>query len=137
MSRSVITATPNMQLSEIARLLEKHKIKRIPIVEGDKVVGLVSRANLLQALAGASKKTSRGVKGSDSVIRSKVISSLTKEPWAVMQQFNVTVHDGVVELWGIVELENQKEAIRVAAEITPGVRSVTNNLSVGTIVTGL
>jgi osmotically-inducible protein OsmY len=55
----------------------------------------------------------------------------------VIEQFNVTVHDGVVELWGIVGSEQQKEAIKVAAEITPGVRAVTNNLSVGTIVSGL
>jgi CBS domain-containing protein len=137
MSCNVIVATPNMQLTEIARLLEKHKIKRVPIVEGEKVVGVVSRANLLQALAGTPEKTSRKGKSTDSVIRGKVIARLSKEPWAVIEQFNVTVHDGVVELWGIVGSEQQKEAIKVAAEITPGVRAVTNNLSVGTIVSGL
>lgn len=137
MSRRVITAPPDMQLTEIARLLEKHKIKRIPIVEGEKVVGIVSRANLLQALAGSREKTKRKGKSRDSTIRGKIISRLSKEPWAAIEQFNVTVHDGVVELWGIVESEHQREAIKVAAEITPGVRAVTNNLSVGTIVTGL
>lgn len=136
MTRHVVTTTPGTTLDEIARLLERHKIKRIPIVEGGKVVGIVSRANLLQGLASLGKKAGPTRKPSDSAIRKKVVNKLRREPWAPVGQLNVTVHNGVVELWGFVESSQQKEAIRVAAEITPGVRAVTDNLSVGIIASG-
>lgn len=136
MTQDVVTAAPDAPLKEIARLLEKHQIKRVPIVEDGKVVGIVSRANLLQGLASQQKETAPAGKGDDSALREKVIRKLNKEPWAPLNQINVTVHQGVVNLWGIVESPQQKEAIRVAAEITPGVRSVNDNLMVGMITAG-
>ena len=137
MSYPVVTATPDTTLDEIARLLEKHKIKRVPIVDGGKVVGIVSRANLLQGLASLGRKIGPARKTSDSAIRRKVVTALSREPWVPAGQLNVTVHNGVVDLWGFVESSQQKEAIRVAAEIIPGVRAVTDNVSVGTIMAGL
>ena len=137
MTRRVITATPDTPLNDVARLLEKRRIKRLPIIDDGKVVGIVSRANLLQALATTGKRTRRVGKCNDSSLRKELVKSLSEEPWVVVEQFNITVRNGVVEIWGIVQSEQQKEAIKVAAEITPGVRSVVNNLSVGTIVAGL
>jgi CBS domain-containing protein len=128
MTREVVTATPETSLSDIANLLEKNAIKRVPIVKDSKVVGIVSRANLLQALAIAGKKLAGGAPSDDSTIRDKVITQLDAEPWTRPSLINVIVQDGTVELWGIVDSASEKKAVRIAAEVTPGVRAVNDNL---------
>jgi CBS domain-containing protein len=130
MTRRVITATPDTPLSKIANLLEKNAIKRVPIVEGGKLVGIVSRANLLQALASLTKQVEVATEVNDSQIRDKVLTQLNTEPWTRTSLINVIVQDGTVELWGIVESASEKKAVRVAAEATPGVRAVNDNLIV-------
>jgi CBS domain-containing protein len=128
MTREVVTATPETSLSDIANLLEKNAIKRVPIVKDGKVVGIVSRANLLQALAVAGKKLEGTAPSDDSTIRDKVITQLDAEPWTRPSLINVIVQDGTVELWGIVDSASEKKAVRIAAEVTPGVRAVNDNL---------
>jgi CBS domain-containing protein len=128
MTRDVITATPDTSLSTIASLLEKNAIKRVPIVKDRKVVGIVSRANLLQALACVGQKPEGATPEDDSTIRDKVITRLDAEPWTRPSLINVIVHDGTVDLWGIVDSVSEKKAVRVAAEVTPGVRAVNDNL---------
>jgi CBS domain-containing protein len=130
MTRRVITATPDTPLSKIANLLEKNAIKRVPIVDGGKLVGIVSRANLLQALASLTKQVEVATEVNDSQIRDKVLTQLNTEPWTRTSLINVIVQDGTVELWGIVESASEKKAVRVAAEATPGVRAVNDNLIV-------
>jgi len=98
MTRSVITATPETLLGEIAILLERNRIKRVPIVKNGKVVGIVSRANLLQALAGMPAKKAAASAG-DSQIRDQVLSRLNAQLWRP-SMLNVTVRDGTVDLWG-------------------------------------
>jgi CBS-domain-containing membrane protein len=128
MTRDVITAAPDTSLSTIARLLEKNAIKRVPIVKDRKVVGIVSRANLLQALACVGQKPEGATPEEDWTIRDKVITRLDAEPWTRPSLINVIVHDGTVDLWGIVDSVSEKKAVRVAAEVTPGVRAVNDNL---------
>jgi CBS domain-containing protein len=128
MTREVVTATPEASLSDIANLLEKNAIKRVPIVQDGKVVGIVSRANLLQALAIAGKKLEGIAASDDATIRDKVITQLDAEPWTRPSLINVIVQDGTVELWGIVDSASEKKAVRIAAEVTPGVRAVNDNL---------
>ena len=128
MSRDVITAAPDTPLSKIASLLEKAAIKRVPIVEGGKLVGIVSRANLLQALASLSKQVEVTTQPNDSQIRDKVLAQLRTEPWTKPSLINVIVQDATVELWGIVESASEKKAVRIAAEVIPGVRAVNDNL---------
>jgi CBS domain-containing protein len=128
MTRNVVTATPDAPLSTIATLLERNAIKRVPIVHEGKVVGIVSRANLLQALASLGKEAQAVTPADDTKIRAGVISQLKAEPWTRPSLINVIVQDGAVELWGIVESVSEKKAVRVAAEITPGVRAVNDNL---------
>jgi CBS-domain-containing membrane protein len=81
MTRDVITAKPDTPLGDIAALLERNRIKRVPIVEEGKLAGLVSRANILQALASATKKLSSLTTANDSELRKKVQSRLAAEPW--------------------------------------------------------
>jgi CBS-domain-containing membrane protein len=129
MTQNVFTATPETPLDEIAVLLERNSIKRVPIVRDSRLVGIVSRANLVQALA----TMPRGPEISfpDSKIREELLSHLKGQPWADTHLLNVTVTDGVVSLWGVANSETERDAFRVAAEATPGVRAVNNHLALG------
>jgi CBS domain-containing protein len=129
MTREVITANPDTPLGDVAALLERNRIKRVPIVDGGKIVGLVSRADILRALASATKKLGALASVDDAALRKKVIDRLADEPWKPFM-LTVTVHDGTVDLWGLVDSADQKKAARLAAELTPGVRSVTDNIVV-------
>jgi CBS domain-containing protein len=126
MTTPVLTARPDTPLQEIATALEKNGIKRVPIVEDGKLLGIVSRANLLQALAGIPKNGAAG--SSDAAIREDVLARLQAEPWTRPSLINVIVKNGTVELWGIVDSQTEKKAVRVAAEVTPGVRAINDNL---------
>jgi CBS domain-containing protein len=130
MTREVIVAAPDTPLRHIAALFEKNGIKRVPIVSNGKLVGIVSRANLIQALASARKELKVATATSDLMIREELLSHLRTEPWAKTSRLNVIVHDGTVELWGAVRSQTEKQAVRVAAELTPGVRAVSDNLIV-------
>jgi CBS domain-containing protein len=127
MTRNVVTVEPDTPLAEVAAILEKNRIKRVPVVKNGKIVGIVSRANLLQALA-SMRKQIEGITPSDAVIRERVIEKLKAEPWARPSLINVIVQNGTVDLWGVVDSPTEKKAVRVAAEITPGVTAVNDNL---------
>jgi len=128
MTRNVITAAPDVPLQEIANLLEKNGIKRVPIVTDGRLVGIISRANILQAVATSLEPLE--LPAADSSIREKIVEQLGEQPWAHLAPLNVTVADGTVSLWGFVNSHAEKKAIRIAAESVPGVRGVVNNLIV-------
>jgi CBS domain-containing protein len=129
MTREVITAAPETPVAEVAALLERNRIKRVPIVKNGKIVGIVSRANLLQGLASLKDKSPQ-VRPDDSALRERIMRKLEGEPWARPALISVTVQDGTVDLWGIVESQAEKKAVHVLAEGTPGVRAVTDHLTV-------
>jgi len=128
MTRQVVTASPETPLHELAELLEKHSIKRVPIVENGQLVGVVSRANVVQAVASAGKALD--IPLSDSTIRAKILAHLKTQSWTDAALLNVTVNGGVVDLWGLVDSDSERNAIRVAAEATHGVRAVNDNMRV-------
>jgi CBS domain-containing protein len=125
MTRKPIMASPDTPLHEIAALLERHAIKRVPIVKDGALVGIVSRANLLQALASSGKGLDVAL--SDTAIRERILAHLNNQPWAHTLLLNVTVNGGVVDLWGIAGSDAERKAIRVAAESTPGVTAVNDH----------
>jgi CBS domain-containing protein len=135
MTRDVITAKRDTPLGDIAALLERNRIKRVPIVEESKLVGLVSRANILQALASAAKKLPSLASPDDTELRKKVVSRMASEAWRPTM-LTVTVQDGTVDLWGLVHSVEQKKAAQLAAETTPGVRAVVNNIIVQRLGSG-
>ena len=137
MTRNVVTAKPETPVADIASLLEKNRIKRVPIVQDGKIVGIVSRSNLLQALASAPQDASAKRKTEDAAIREKVEAQLSTQAWTKPWLLNVIVHDGTVELWGVVDSQTEKKAARVAAEVIPGVRAVNDNLVVWPVVSGM
>ena len=135
MTRDLINAKPDTPLGDIAGLLERNQIKRVPIVERGKLVGIVSRANILQALSSATRKLPSLMTADDSELRRKVVSQMASEPWRPTM-LTVTVQDGTVDLWGLVHSVEQKKAAQLAAETTPGVRAVVNNIFVQPIGSG-
>jgi CBS domain-containing protein len=128
MTRNVITTSPETPLHEVAALMERSAIRRLPILESGQLVGIVSRANLLQAVASARQLPD--IAPSDKAIRDRILSSLQAEPWAHTGLLNVTVSNGIVDLWGLAGSDAERKAIRVAAEATPGVGAVHDNLVV-------
>jgi CBS-domain-containing membrane protein len=126
MTRRLVTAAPSTPVQEIAGLLERNGIKRVPIVENDQVVGLVSRANLIQAVASAPSSIS--MSSSDQTIRETLLTELAAQPWADLTLINITVSNGVVGLWGVMDSEAERKALRIAAEATPGVIAVSDHL---------
>ena len=136
MTPKVLTVSPETPLGEIASVLEKNGIKRVPVVKDGKLVGIVSRANLLQAIATIGKTIKPAVTVNDAMLREKVIAQLDRQSLTWPSLINVIVHDGTVELWGTIDSESERRAVRVAAEVTPGVRAVADNLIVRPIKYG-
>jgi CBS domain-containing protein len=127
MSEDVISVTEDTPLDEIAELFERHRIKRVPVLRDSELIGLVSRADLIRALASVPNKMMPASTTDDSTIRDAVVAELRGQRWALPRQ-NVIVSDGVVHLWGAVESEEVRRAIRVAAEGVPGVKRVESHL---------
>jgi CBS domain-containing protein len=128
MTRDVKTANPETPLHEIADLLEEHHIKRVPIVSrGGDLVGIVSRANIIQAVASARPELEISLP--DATIRQRLLNELKQRPWARAHKLNVTVTHGVVDLWGFVQSENERQAITAAAGRIPGVAAVKDHLT--------
>jgi CBS domain-containing protein len=136
MTRGVISAQPDTPVADIASLLERYRIKRVPIVQNGKIVGIVSRANLIQALAVCRSKSLEPQTVADAELRDKLVSRLKAETWVRPSLVNLTVADGVVDLWGIVDPPTEKRALRVAVEVTPGVKAVNDNVLVRPAGTG-
>ncbi len=127
MSRDVITAEPDTPLDQVAALMERNKIKRVPIMQNGQIVGIVSRANLVQAIANAPGAEVAGTVP-DAAIRDRLLKHLKAQPWAHTDLLNVDVKDGVVTLTGMANSEAERKAIRVAAEAMPGVRKVEDEM---------
>jgi CBS domain-containing protein len=127
MTSAVYTVTEDAPLDEVVNLMEKHRVKRLPVMRGDQIVGIISRANLLHVLAGVVREVPPGPQ-TDEAIRSAVLAELDRQPWAPRQLIDVTVRNGAVELWGTIIAACQRDAARVAAENVPGVKSVRSHL---------
>lgn len=125
MTGKVVTVSERAPLEEVAALLEKHRIKRVPVMRGSKLVGIVSRANLLQGLA--ARPRARQISAKDPVLRRRVLAAI-RGSGAPSPFIDVVVSGGVVHLWGGAYSEDEKAAIRAAAASTPGVRAVRDNL---------
>ena len=126
MTPEVQTITPETPLDEVVRLMERHRIKRLPVVQGGKLVGIVSRANLLHALASVAREV-KPTAGDDATIREQIMAECAKQPWA--PHVNVVVRDSIVELWGAIMDERERQALIVAAENVPGVKAVRDHLT--------
>lgn len=121
MTQDVITVDETTPLSEVASLMETKHIKRLPVLRDGRVIGIVSRANLVQALASAPEEPTPEAAPSDREIRAMLMGELSGHPWAFSGR-NIVVRDGVVHLWGVVWSTDAVQAMRVAAQGIPGVK---------------
>ena len=127
MTRKVVTVAEDATLAEIAELLERHRIKRVPVVREGKVLGIVSRANLLHGLA--SQAAVAPAARADDTLRPRIEEEMRRA--GVDTVFvNVVVGDAAVHLWGIVPTQAQLDAAGIAAERVAGAIPVSNHLSV-------
>ena len=120
------TVTEDAPLEEIVQLMEHNNVKRLPVVRGDQLVGIVTRSNLLQAVAGLARNVPDPT-ADDDHIRDHIISSIEKNDWRPFG-LGVIVHDGVVHLRGVIMNEDFRKAAIVAAESVPGVKGVHDHL---------
>jgi|SRR5689334_265 len=114
-------------LEKVVHLMERYRVKRLPVVRGDKVVGIVTRQNLMRALASLAL-AAHPVAADDATIRERLLAELKRQSWAPVGLIDVVVKDGVVKLSGALTDERERQAIRVAAENIPGVKKVEDHL---------
>jgi CBS domain-containing protein len=127
MTHDVISVQATAPLEQIVALMEEHRIKRVPVLEGDRVAGVVSRADLLRALSAAAREHGE-VAADDRTIRDRILDTIEHESWVPRTTLNVTVVSGVVDLWGTIGNDQERRAICVIAENTPGVKKVIDHL---------
>jgi CBS domain-containing protein len=127
MTADVKTVGEEASLENIVQLMEKHRIKRVPVLRGDKLVGIVTRSNLMHAVVSLARESAAGTQ-SDAAIRERLLTEIKNQTWAPAATINVVVHDGVVDLWGMIVDERQREALKVAAENIAGVKAVKDHL---------
>jgi len=130
MTSNVKTVSPQTSVADVAEMLEKNKIKRVPVVEGKKLVGIISRANILQALVAGAGAQLPKIATNDQEIRVKLLEEIGGHELANTATINVTVNEGNVQLWGFVDTEDARKAVQLAAENIAGVKSVEDNLSI-------
>ena len=127
MTRDPVTVSPDTPLEEIVALMERHRIKRVPVLDGDVPVGILSRADLLRGLAGALAEAPAAA-ASDEEIHERILAELARAAWVPRDGVAITVENGVVDLNGVILDEKERVALRVAAENVPGVRAVQDHL---------
>ena len=127
MTPSVISVTEDALLSDVAAILEKHNIKRVPVLRNGVLVGIVSRADLVKALAWQEAPSRADT--DDAAIRNTFAQRLRSQVWVPAAYVSFTVSDGTISLYGLVGSEDQRQVLRVMAETIPGVRKVKNEVT--------
>ena len=127
MTTPVHTVSEDAPLSDVVKIMESRQVKRLPVIRDNQVVGIVSRVNLLRALASMARDTAPADL-SDATIRKSLLAELAKQSWAPVALVDVIVRNGVVHLWGTLTDERQRHGIGVVAENTPGVKRVEDHL---------
>ncbi|MBV9685827.1 MAG: CBS domain-containing protein, partial [Alphaproteobacteria bacterium] len=112
MSTDVVSVSADTPLEEVVGLMERRRIKRVPVVDGEALLGIVSRADLLRALALALEQQ-LGEAGSDEQILAQIRTELAKVAWVPRDGLSITVKDGIVDLNGVILEENERKALRV------------------------
>jgi CBS domain-containing protein len=127
MTPDVITVFQSTPLQDVVTVMERHRIKRVPVLDGEKLVGIISRANLVQALARLAEEASPS-QPDDEAMRRQILNNLNRERWTPKDALNVIVRNGVAELWGVILDERERQAIKVVAENVPGINAVRDHL---------
>jgi len=126
MTVEVTAVNADAPLEEVVATMERQGIKRVPVVENQRVTGVVSRSDLLRALIGQVRKSP--IAGDDRTIRTAILDALEKQSWTPVTSLNVTVADGVADIWGTITDDSERRAICVLVENTPGVKNIHDHL---------
>ena len=130
MSRHVVFVLDATDLADVAMTLETHRIKRVPVVRDGRLVGIISRANLVRALAATKDAPATETEVGDHTIRAKLIAELKGKEWVHSWGADIIVKDAVVHLWVCSDQSlEERQALRIAAENTPGVRRVEEHVA--------
>lgn len=127
MTADVVSISSDAPLADVVEAMEKHRIKRLPVTEGGRIVGVVSRSDLLRALIGL-ERTAGPAGTDDRSLRTAIMTALEAQPWAPATTLNVTVSDAVADIWGSITNQEERRGIRVLVENTPGVKAVHDHL---------
>jgi CBS-domain-containing membrane protein len=127
MTREVASVDEATPVEAIVRLMERHRIKRVPMLRDGALVGIVTRANLLRALASLAAVAPASDPG-DVAIRDRLLAEIERQTWTPRSSIDVVVRNGIVQLWGVTLDDAQRQALKVAAENIPGVRGVEDNM---------
>jgi CBS domain-containing protein len=127
MTKNPQTVSETASLEDIVELMERHRIKRVPVLCGDEVVGIVTRSNLMRAMVSVARAVPPTATD-DTAIRQRLLDEIQKADWAPSATIDVVVRDGIVELWGVIVDDRQREALKVAAENISGVKAVKDHL---------
>jgi CBS domain-containing protein len=127
MTEKVASVTPQTPLPDLVRLMEKRRVKRLPVVAGGRVVGIVSRADLVHALLGTFNSPEQAAH-SDEEIRGRILTEIAQQPWGPRSSVEVAVTNGVVELDGTILDDRERTALKVLVENVPGVIAINDHL---------
>jgi len=129
MSTDIIAVTPQDDLAQAVRLMERRHVKRLPVIDAGRLVGIVSRANLVRALVqNIPQPEGTGVVSDDATIRARIREQIDAQPWGPRASVDVRVENGVVELFGSITDERERNALKVLAENVAGVKEVRDRL---------
>jgi len=123
MTTEVVSVIESADLQDVVRLMERRRIKRVVVLRAGRIVGLISRSNLLQALADVMPEPAP-TQASDAVIRESIVAEMDKLHWKPGASINPIVHDAVVDLHGVIYDDREGAALRVLCENVPGVKRV-------------
>jgi len=126
MTPNPLTVSEDDALEKVVTLMERRRIKRLPVVRDGQIVGIISRANLMHALASLAREAPPAAAADDAAIRDRAMAALAKQHWAFA--VNVVVKNGVAEVWGTIMDEREREACIVTVENVPGVKKVHDHL---------
>jgi CBS domain-containing protein len=128
MSTDVVTVERETPLADVVRLMEEHSIKRVPVVDGKRLVGIISRANLIAALSEHLELAARKPM-SDNEIQRRIVAQMKREPWCPWRRVTVIVRDGWVRLEGAIFDERQRKALHVLVAGVIGVQGIDDQLA--------
>lgn len=139
MTPDVISVEETTPIEDVVELMRRRRVKRVPVTRGGIVVGILSRADMLHALA--KRLDAPPQEAGDATIRDTILAELARQPWAPRRTVTIDVQDGVVQIDGVVFDVRERDAFRVAAENAPGVKRVENRLvcvepNTGTLMAG-
>lgn len=138
MTRDVVTVSEDTDLGDVAALLEARRIKRVPVMREGKVVGIISRANIVRAVGATKGAPTREGESDDRSIRAKLLAELGREEWAKIWPEDILVRDGTVHFWiSADEPSEKRQALRVAAETIAGVRGVEEHVVPAPVIPGI